>query len=363
MIFPCQVHAFPEFTRTNYTIATWNDPHGSSADRMLNADGWFDVTMPDLNQQNPFVLEYFKQFAVFWIEYADLDGIRVDTYPYNDKWQIARWTRAIREEYPRLNIMGECWQHNPAEIAYWQTGVKNYDGYDSFLPTVMDFPLNDALMTAFNEDVQYWDQGVSRFYNIYVLDYLFADPYKLLIFLDNHDTQRFCENIDANLSKYKLAVTLLLTTRGIPQLYYGTEIMMRGQKSRGDGDIRRDFPGGWIGDERNAFKESGRTLGENEAFNYLRNLLHYRKENLVLQNGKMIHFIPRDNVYVYFRMNGEKTVMIILNNSAENKLLDVERFDECLKGNDTGRDIITGKEINLNQLEVAAKTPLVLEIE
>jgi len=323
------VHQFPEFTRTNYAISTWNDPHASLYDSRLTQDGWFDVTMADLNQDNPLVLTYFKQFAIFWIEYAGLDGLRVDTYPYNNKWKIAEWTKAIRGEYPNLNIMGECWQHRPAEIAYWQSGVKNFDNYDSYLPTVMDFPLNDALMTAFNENVQYWDQGVSRFYNNYVMDYLYADPYNILVFLDNHDMERFSERIGFDLDKYKLAVTHLLTTRGIPQLYYGTEILMGGQKSQGDGDIRRDFPGGWTGDTRNAFTLAGRTTVENEAFNYLKSLLHYRKTNPVLQSGKMVQFIPRDNVYVYFRMNTSKTVMVVLNNSDVQRSLDMEIFEEC----------------------------------
>ncbi len=357
------IHQFPVFTRTNYTIATWNDPHASQSDMNLNKDGWFDVTMPDLNQDNPLVLTYFKQFAIFWIEYANLDGIRVDTYPYNDKWKIADWTKAIRYEYPGLNIMGECWQHNPAETAYWQSGSRNFDGYDSYLPTVMDFPLNDALMTAFNENVQFWDQGTSRFYNVYILDYLYANENNILVFLDNHDTQRFSEQIGFDLKKYKLAVTHLLTTRGIPQIYSGTEIMMGGKKSYGDGDIRRDFPGGWPGDSRNAFIASGRTASENEAFDYIRALLTYRKENTVLQTGKMIQFIPRDNVYVYFRINKEKTVMVLINNADVKRTLDMSRFTECLKGALRGKDVITGKEVSLSGLELEGKTALALELE
>jgi glycosidase len=286
----------------------------------------------------------------------------VDTYPYNDKWKIAEWTKAIREEYPAMNIMGECWQHNPAENAYWQSGSKTFDGYDSYLPTVMDFPLLDAFGSVFNEDSQDGGQGLARFYNIYVLDYLFADPYDLLVFLDNHDSERFAEHIGFDMSKFKMAVTHLLTTRGIPEIYYGTEILMGGQKSKGDGDIRRDFPGGWPGDDRNAFTVSGRTPVENEAFNYLRKLLNYRKENPVLHRGKMIQFIPHDNLYVYFRLNEEKTVMVILNNSGHTSDVDVSRFEECLNGRRTGRDIMKGTEVDLHQLSLAPKSSLVLEI-
>lgn len=356
------IHQFPEFTRTNYTIATWNDPHASQYDRQLNQNGWFDVTMPDLNQENPLVLTYFKQFAVFWMEYAGLDGIRVDTYPYNDKWKIAEWTKAIRKEYPDLNIMGECWQHQPAEIAYWQSGTNTHDGYDSYLPTVMDFPLTDALNLAFGEHNQQWDQGVSRFYNVYVLDYLYANPDNLLIFLDNHDTERFSERTGFDMHLYTLAITHLLTTRGIPQLYYGTEILMGGQKSQGDGDIRRDFPGGWPGDTRNAFAVEGRIGRENEAFNYLRALLQYRKKNPVLHSGEMIQFIPRDNVYVYFRRNSEKTIMVVLNNSPEKRSLAMERFDECLLGARIGTDVVSGLEKHLEGLVMEGKTAMVLEI-
>jgi neopullulanase len=356
------IHQFPEFTRTNYTISTWNDPHASVYDSKLNQDGWFDVTMPDLNQDNHFVLTYFKQFAIYWIEYAGLDGLRVDTYPYNNKLKIAEWTKAILEEYPNLNIMGECWQHRPSEIAYWQSGVKNFDDYDSYLPTVMDFPLNDALMSAFNENVQNWDQGVSRFYNNYVMDYLYADPYSILVFLDNHDMERFSERIGFDLDKYKLAITHLLTTRGIPQLYYGTEIMMGGQKSQGDGDIRRDFPGGWPGDVRNAFTVAGRTSAENEAFNYLKSLLNYRKTNSLLQSGKMIQFIPSGNVYVYFRMDAGKTVMIVLNNSDVQRSFNMEKFEECLQGRRSGKDIMTGNTLDLNNFRIDGKKALILEL-
>jgi glycosidase len=353
------VHRFPEFTRTNYTISTWNDPHAASIDKMLNADGWFDVSMPDMNQDNPFVLTYFKQFAIFWIEYLELDGLRVDTYPYNDKYKIAEWSKAIREEYPRLNIVGECWQHNPAENAYWQSGSKTFDGYDSQLPAVMDFPLLDAFGTAFNED---GNQGLSHFYNVYVLDYLFADPYNMLIFLDNHDSQRFTEQIGYDMKKFKMGVSHLLTTRGIPELYYGTEIMMGGQKNKGDGDIRHDFPGGWPGDSRNAFTSSGRTAEENEAFTYLNKLLIYRKTNPVLQTGKMIQFIPRDNMYVYFRIDDRKTVMVIMNNSLEKLNPDVKRFEECLSGRRIGKDIITGNNVDLSKFSIEPKSVLIVEI-
>jgi len=356
------IHQFPEFTRTNYTIATVNDPHASERDRFLNTHGWFDVSMPDINLNNPFVLTYFKQFAIFWIEFAGVDGLRVDTYPYNDRWQVAKWTKAIREEYPLLNITGECWLHNPAEIVYWQSGVKNHDGYDSFLPAVMDFPLNDAFGSAFNEDIQQWDQGMSRFYNVLALDYLYADPYNNLVFLDNHDMERISEKIAGDLDKFKLAVTLLLTTRGIPQIYYGTEIMMDGQKSKGDGDIRKDFPGGWPGDARNAFTARGRSETENEAFLYMRSLLHYRKNNPVLHSGKLTHFVPVNNLYTYFRINEEKTILVCINNSIESVKPEMERYEEILKGRRTGMDVLLQTPVDLTELELQPKQSIIVEI-
>ncbi len=357
------VHQFPVFTRSNYRISVWNDPYASNIDTKLNEDGWFDVTMPDLNQNNPLLLTYLIQSTIYWIEIANLDGLRVDTYPYNNKWKIAEWTKAIREEYPNLNIMGECWRHRTAEIAYWQSGVENYDGYDSFLPTVMDFTLNDAFMAAFNEDTQHWVDGVGRFYNNYVMDYLYSNPFNLLVFVDNHDTERFTSQIDFDINKFKLGMIHLLTTRGIPQIYYGTEIMMGGVKNFGDGDIRRDFPGGWPGDKRNAFTKEGRANKENEAFNFLHALLNYRKNNAVLQTGRMVHFVPEKNVYVYFRMNDIKTLMVILNNSTIKTQLNTERYKECTSGVTKGINILNNEKINLNSLEIMPKTGMVIEFK
>lgn len=357
------IHQYPEFTRTNYRMSTTNDPYASKYDFELNEKGWFDTSMPDLNQNNPFMLTYLKQFAIYWIEYAGLDGLRIDTYPYNDKWRAAEWTKAIREEYPNLNIMGECWQHRPSEIAYWQSGTQNYDGYDSYLPTVMDFPLNDALMVAFNEREQGWDKGLAHLYQVYIMDYLYADPYKSLVFVDNHDINRFAEQINFDVNKYKLAMAHLFTTRGIPQIYYGTEILMGGQKSKGDGDIRRNFPGGWPGDSRNAFTAEGRTEQENEVFNYTRTLMQYRKNNPVIHTGRFVHFVPENNVYVYFRMNEDKKLMVVLNNSDQEVKLELSRFEECLHGQYEGTDIVNQKAVNLKEFSLDAMTPLILELK
>ncbi|TKG93491.1 alpha-amlyase [Puteibacter caeruleilacunae] len=358
------IHQFDEFTRSNFRMATWHDPYASEKDKFLNQNGWFDTSMPDLDQENELLLTYLKQNAVWWVEFAGLDGIRVDTYPYNNKWKAAEWISYIRNEYPNLNIVGECWQHRPSEIAYWQSGVKNPDGFDSQLPAVMDFCLTDQMAEAFNEDEQGWDKGVGRFYLNFVTDHLYADPMNLLIFTSNHDTQRFATLVNNDVDKYKLAYTFLFTTRGIPQVYYGFEIMMGGDKGKGDGDIRRDFPGGWPNDSRDAFTAEGRTNQENQVFNHISKLLNWRKKNPVVQTGKMRHFIPEDNVYVYFRYNDQKKVMVVLNNKPSEKTIQTGRFSEMLQGVSSATDIITGKTYSdIQELTIPAKAGLVLELK
>ncbi len=358
------VHQFPQFTRSNFRISTINDPYASQADKKLNSDGWFDTSMPDLNQKNPYLLNYLRQAAIWWVEYAGLDGIRVDTYPYNDREKIAEWTKGIMTEYPNFKMVGECWQHSPSDIAYWQSGSKNYDQYDSGLKSVMDFCFLDQSGRAFNEDKQEWDSGMVDIYSCFACDYLYGNPLNLFVFLENHDTQRFPTVIGNDIKKYKLAYTLLLTTRGIPQVYYGFEIMMGGDKGKGDGDIRRDFPGGWPSDSRNAFTETGRTAIENEVFNYVKALLNWRKNNPVVQFGKMTQFVPENNVYVYFRYNDQKRIMVILNNQAKDQSVSTVRYSEMLTGYSQGVDVLTGKTYPLSDsIAVPAKSGLVLELK
>lgn len=357
------IHQHPEFTRSNHRKNVWFDPYVAETDRYYNETGWFDTTMPDLNQSNPLLQTYLKQNAIWWVEYADLDGIRVDTYPYVDQWLAADWTKAIRNEYPNINIVGECWMYHPSQIAYWQTGVKNANGYDSQLPSVMDFPWQEAIMKAINEDEANWDEGMVRLYSNFSLDYLYANTQNIMLFLDNHDTQRFGQAINLDVRKMKLALTHLLTTRGIPQIYYGTEILMGGDKAVGDDDIRREIPGAWPGDERDAFTREGRTKQENEVFNHMRKLLQYRKINPVIHTGKMMQFVPEDNVYVYFRYNQNKTIMVILNNGIHNKQIATSRFNEILAPFTTGTNILNNKTIDVTkEISILAKSGLVLEL-
>ncbi|WP_372755636.1 alpha-amylase family glycosyl hydrolase, partial [Labilibaculum sp.] len=275
------VHTFSEYTQSNHRKSTTNDPYVSQIDYKKNFDGWFVPTMPDLNQKNDLLVTYFAQNIIWWIEYADLQGIRIDTYPYNDKNGMATICKSIMSEYPQMNIVGECWLDTPAELAYWQKGTDNYDHFNSELPAVMDFSLYLSILKAFNEK-DTWNEGFISLYNSLAQDYLYGDPYNLLVFAENHDTDHIMSVFKGDINKYKALMTFLATTRGIPQLYVGTEILLEGKKSDGDGKMRVDFPGGWEGDERNAFTVKGRTAKENEAFDYLKKLLNWRKKNPVI---------------------------------------------------------------------------------
>lgn len=360
------VHQFPGYKNSNYRMTTQMDPNRSKVDTKLNEDGWFTSTMPDLNQSNPLVLNYLIQNAIWWIEYADLDGFRVDTYSYNEKEGIAEWTKAIMEEYPDFNIVGEVWMHDQAQISYWQkdSPVGAIQSYNSNLPAVMDFTLHDAITQMYNEDEQGWGGGMVKAYENFVNDYLYADTDNLLVFAGNHDTGRINEIYDGDLQKYKLAMALVLTTRGIPQLYYGDEIGMRGEKAIGDGDIRRDFPGGWEEDEKSAFLESERTQQQNAYHDFTKKLLNYRKQHEVLQTGELLQYIPENNVYVYFRYNEDNRVMVVLNNKPEAQAIELARYSEGLQGAKSAVNVLTGEQVNLGkELEVPAKSPLVLELK
>ena len=359
------IHQFPGYENSNYRMTTQYDPHRSAIDFKYCVDGWFVSSMPDLNQENPLVLNYLIQNAIWWIEYADLGGFRVDTYSYNDKEAIAEWTKAVMEEYPNFNIVGEVWMHDQAQISYWQkdSPVGAIQSYNSNLPSVMDFTLHDALTVVFNEEDPSWDRGMIRVYENFVNDFLYADIDNLLVFAGNHDTNRINEIYNGDLDKYKLAMTLVLTTRGIPQLYYGDEIGMRGDKGKGDGDIRRDFPGGWEADDNDAFSADGRTELQEDYHSFTRKLLNYRKDNEVLHDGKLLQYLPENNVYVYFRYNQEDRVMVIVNNSPETQELDLVRYSQGIDGRQTGVDIISGKEVSLDTvLPIEGKTSMVIEL-
>lgn len=360
------VHQFPEFTQSNYIMTSQFDINASKIDAKNCMDGWFVKSMPDLNQSNPLVLNYLIQNAIWWIEYADLDGFRVDTYSYNDKEGISKWTKAITDEYPYFNIVGEVWMHNQAQMAYWQKDSKigAIQSFNSNLPSVMDFTLHDAFNTSFNEDQASWDKGIIKVYENFTNDFLYANPNNILTFIENHDTNRFNEIYKNDFKKYQMAMTLIATVRGIPQLYYGSEIGMAGDKNKGDADIRKDFPGGWDGDTNNAFTKSGRTEEQQKYHDFTSKLFNWRKSKSVIHKGKMTHYIPENNVYVYFRSNETESVMIVINNSNERQTFKTNRFDENIQNYQFGMDILSGKTIDIkNEINIEGKSVLILELK
>lgn len=359
-------HQFPGYKQSNYRMTTQYDINGSKRDAKYCMDGWFVPSMPDLNQSNPLVLNYLIQNAIWWIEYADLDGFRVDTYSYNDKEGIAKWTKAITDEYPYFNIVGEVWMHDQAQISYWQkdSPIAKIQSYNSYLPSVMDFTLHDVFGNVFNEDRADWSNGMIKFYENFVNDFLYADPNNLLIFLENHDTGRFNQIYQNDFKKYQLGMTIMATMRGIPQLYYGSEIGMAGNKGKGDADIRQDFPGGWKRDSNNAFSASGRTAEQSKYFDFSKKVLNWRKNKEVIHTGKLTHYIPENNVYVYFRHNEKETVMVIINNASDTQKFNLERFQENIKVFNFGTDIISDKTIDLkNELSIEGKKSMILELK
>ena len=360
------IHQFPGYARTNDHKTTQFDPNASKIDAKMCVDGWFVKSMPDLNQSNPLVMNYLTQNAIWWIEYADLDGFRVDTYPYTDKESIAKWTKNITDEYPNFNIVGEAWMYTQAAISYWQkdSPISRIQSYNSNLPSVMDFTLQDAITKVFNEDKATWTDGMIKVYDNFSNDFLYANPNNLLIFAENHDTNRFNQIYKNDFKKYQMAMTLIATVRGIPQLYYGSEIGMAGDKNVGDGDIRRDFPGGWNGDTNNAFTKAGRTEEQNKFYDFTSKLFNWRKSKEVIHSGKMTHYIPENNVYVYFRYNEKESVMVVINNSNETQTFKTNRFAESIQNYQTGKDILYGKTIDLNNdIAIEGKSVLVLELK
>lgn len=360
------LHQFPGYGQTNYRMTTQNDPYTSTFDKKWCVDGWFVKSMPDLNQSNPLVLNYLVQNTIWWIENANLDGLRVDTYSYNDKEGIAKWTEIITNEYPKMNIVGEVWMHDQALQSYWQSNspVGAIQSYNSHLPSVMDFTLHDAIMQAFGEEKQGWDKGMIRFYENFANDFLYSNPYNLLVFSENHDTQRF-NQLYPEFEDYKIMLSLLSTIRGIPQIYYGSEIGMKGDKNLGDADIRKDFPGGWETDTQNCFNSEELSEEQQLYFEFTKKLLNWRKSNKAVHNGKTIQFIPVDNVYVYFRVLDDQAVMVVINNSSDSKSITLENYSEVLQDFNFGWDIIHERAFDLNSTNFAiqGKNAYIIELK
>ncbi|HMB98966.1 MAG TPA: glycoside hydrolase family 13 protein [Balneolaceae bacterium] len=337
-----------EFRQSNHRHNTVQDLYVSNYDKKHFSDGWFVETMPDLNQQNELMADYLIMNTLWWIEYSGISGIRMDTYPYPDKDFMSKWTCAVMSEYPEFNIVGEEWNNNPAIVSYWQAGKKNHDGYTSCLPSLMDFPLQDALAKGLTEGEQTYGSGLIKTYEMLTMDFLYADPGKLVIFPDNHDMDRFFTQVNNDFDLFKMGMAYTATMRGTPQIYYGTEILMHNDDDPGDhGIIRTDFPGGWPGDEVNGFTGEGLSDRQKEAQAYIQRLLNWRKEKEVIHSGKVIHFAPENGIYVYFRYDDLEKVMVILNKNEVQTDLKLDRFAEMLDNHSTAKDIMTGRSYDL----------------
>jgi glycosidase len=345
-------------TNNQHTVA--QDIHVAPEEKARFFDGWFVETMPDMNQRNPLLARYLIQNTLWWIEYADLSGIREDTYSYSDPAFLNDWNHAVFDEYPNLNIVGEEMDIRPHMVAYWQKGVVNRTGYRSGLPTVMDFPLTDTAPPALlaPEDS---GQGLIKIYEILAADYLYADPMKLMVFPDNHDRPRVLAQVDNNIDLAKTDVILMATTRGIPQVFYGTEVLIGGPKQRDDGVLRADMPGGWAGDKVNAFTGAGLSAEQRGLQDVVRKLFNWRKTSSAVTRGKLTHYLPQDGSYVYFRHDGKETVMVVLNKNAKDRQLDLKRFAGTIKGARSARNVLTGATVDLGApLNLPAMTSVVL---
>ena len=370
------IHKFPEYTGSNIAFSTAVDPNASKYDTNLQVSGWFVPSMPDMNLDNPFLLKYFQQWAIWWTEYSGQDGLRVDTYPYNEKEPMSRWCEAVLNEYPGLNIVGECWDTNVDQLAYWQGGKANRDGFDSHLPSIMDFPLQEAVNAALAEDNPQWGQGMVRVYSALSHDATYSDVSKMLIFLSNHDHYRVADAWRQNPDKMKIAYTLLATVRGIPQIFYGDEMgFATGKDYKSDGELRMDFPGGWEGDKVDLFSEEGRSsavvsVGGKaipagqlaELHDYAKTLFQWRKGKEVIHNGRTMHFIGRDNTYAFFRYNDTDKVFVYVNNSLEPKTIPWSHYAEIASDLKTGRNVLTGEPVHLSDSTIVPpSTALVVE--
>ena len=348
------------FLQTSYKLTPVVDPYASEVDKRETVEGWFVTTMPDLNQRNQHVMTYLIQNSMWWIETVGIDGIRMDTYPYADAHAMARWMRTLDQEYPNFNTVGETWVTEPAYTATWQKNSK-LASENSFLKTVMDFSFFDKINMAKNEETDGWWNGYNRIYNSLVYDYLYPNPSSVMAFIENHDTDRFLGNGTDTLA-LKQAMALLLTINRTPQLYYGTEVLMNGTKEVTDGNVRKDFPGGFKGDKSNAFTREGRTKAQNAMFDWCSRLLHWRQGNDVVVKGKQTQFIPWKGVYVIARQYQGKTVMTILNGTSKAAQFEVARYAEIIGNVTTATDVITKRHVRIDKdVNLRPRQTLVLE--
>ena len=348
------------YLQTSYKLTPVLDPYASDVDMDETVEGWFVPSMPDLNQRNPHVLQYLIQNSIWWIETVGIDGIRMDTYPYADREAMAQWMARLNKEYPNFNTVGETWVTEPAYTAAWQKDSK-LSNINSNLKSVMDFAFFDRINQAKNEETDGWWNGLNRVYNGLCYDYLYPNPASVMAFIENHDTDRFLGNGNDTLA-LKQALALLLTMNRIPQLYYGTEVLMNGTKEKNDGNVRKDFPGGFAGDKHNAFTVEGRTKAQNKMFTWLSQLLHWRKGNEVITKGKQTHFIPFNGIYVLARTLDKRHVLTIANGTSKSAIMPVARYTEVIGDADEVRDMLTGRTVSLlEDVQLSPRETLVVE--
>ena len=349
------IHQYPQFTQTNNAFTTNHDPNASQYDLKLNESGWFDTHMPDMNLDNADLLQYFKQFAIWWIEYADLDGLRVDTYPYNEKHPMSEWCKAIRREYPNINIVGECWTRPASNVAYWQADAPNQDGFNSNLPSVMDFPTEEAIRQALENDGNFWGGGLTRVYDAVAQDFLYADVNRLLLFVGNHDMDRIADVVkDKDPRRVKIATTLMATMRGIPQIFAGDEYgMISADMSRGHSGLRQPLP-----------LPEQLTEEQKDMFDFQSRLFQFRKTEPALQYGKTMHFMSRDNTYAFFRYTDESAVFVFANAAEQPRTIPADHYNEILQYyTTTGTDIISGQTVEIsNNTVVPALSSIVVKL-
>ncbi len=377
------VHMNDPYVNSNHQMGLALDPNASKADRAVMEEGWFVPSMPDMNRDNPYMLKYFQQWAVWWIEYSGLDGFRVDTWFYNEKVPMSQWAKAVTDEFPDFNIVGENWQANPDYVAYWQKDNPNTDGFNSYLPSIMDFPLQGAISNALTAPIPGREQpqgmpgrgrrgaDISGIYNALSHDFVYHDLSHMMIFLSNHDIARIGDTFGHDPRRMKIAFTLLATLRGIPQMFYGDELMfVTGDPRRDDGRLRMDFPGGWPGDPVDLFTEEGRAKAAADStwahaadlHDYVRTLFQWRKGSSAVQNGRTLHFIPEKNTYGYFRYDGRETVFVFINNSDEEVTVPWTRFREMSESLGEGVNVLTGERVTVSDAtRVAPQSALVVD--
>jgi glycosidase len=363
------IHTFPNMKpdstfRSNYKLSVPSDPYASEFDKIKMVQGWFDAHMPDLDHRNPRLAQYAIQNAIWWIENFQIDGIRTDTHPYPHKDFTAKWCKAVMDEYPNFNIVGEVWDRRVITSAYWQKDAMNRDGYNSNLPCITDFPIYFALIESLNEEDNDWDWGMAKLYYVLTQDHYYSNPSKNMLFLDNHDVSRMAASYNKDIKKQKMALNLLATLRGMPQFFYGAEILMDANASN-HGTLRSDFPGGWEGDAINAFTQKGLSTEQIEFQNYVKKLFNWRKTSKVTHKGTFRHFTPESGIYVFFKFNENETLMVITNNNnKDTKTINTTRYKEYMKGFSKAYNPITNQTIdNLDKIEIPNKTVMILELK